>query len=162
MAVIVANGDIVYFNAAKATATSFKIKENITDKTRNDGTKSAEIMEPLKDLSNFWRTLETSLINCEFNYIRTWSANCVILSTAVANQVTTFSLTDIPVVTLSTQDNAKLLQQLQSGFKRTIYWNKCQSKVTIKAQNPYLDYLIDPSFQAENKFFALSFENNNH
>ena len=106
MAVIVANGDIVYFNAAKATANSFKIKENITDKTRNDGTKSAEIMEPFKDLSNFWRTLETSLINCAFNYIRTWSANCVILSTTVANQVTTFSLTDtkfyVPVVTLST------------------------------------------------------------
>ena len=55
-----------------------------------------------------------SLINCEFNYIRTWSANCVIVSTIVANQGTTFSITDtkfyVPVVTWPTKDNAKLLQ----------------------------------------------------
>ena len=64
----------------------------------------------------------------------------------------------VPVVTLSTQDNAKLLQQLKSGFKRRIYWNKCQSKVSIKEPNPYLDYLMDPSFQGVNRLF-LSFEN---
>ena len=69
-----------------------------------------------------------SLINCEVELILTWSANCVIIYTDNANQVPTFTITDanlyIPVVTLSTQDNAKLLPQLKSGFKRTISCNK--------------------------------------
>ena len=54
----------------------------------------------------------------------------------------------------STQDNAKLLQQ--SGFKTTMKWSKYQSKVTIQAPNPYLDYLIDPSFQGLHR--SLSFK----
>ena len=62
------------------------------------------------------------------------------------------------VVTLSDQDNVKLLVQLKSGFKRTINWNKYQSKVSTEAQNPYLDYLVDPSFQEVNRLFALLFE----
>ena len=53
---------------------------------------------------------------------------------------------------LSTQDNAKLLQQLKSGFKRTINWNKYQTKVSRKGQNQYLEFLIDPSFQGVNRF----------
>ena len=72
-------------------------------------------------------------------------------SNTAAGQATTF---------LSPQDNAKLLQQLASGFKRTIKQNKYQSKITIKVANPYLDYLIDPSFQGVNRLFVLSFENN--
>ena len=62
-------------------------------------------------------------------------------------------------MTLSIQNNAKLLQQLKRGFRRTINWNKYQVKVTIQVSNPYLDYLIDPSFQDVNRLFALSFEN---
>ena len=65
----------------------------------------------------------------------------------------------VPVVTLSTQDNAKPLQQLKSGFKRTINWNKYQSKLTIPAPNSYLDYSVDPSFQGVNRLSVLSFEN---
>ena len=65
----------------------------------------------------------------------------------------------VPAVTLSTEDNVKLLKQFQSGFKRTINWNKYQSKLTEQAKNRYLDYLNDPSFQGENKLFVLSFEN---
>ena len=61
------------------------------------------------------------LINCEVNLILAWSANCVIVYNDVANQGATFTITetklDVPVVTLSTQDNAKLLTQLKSGFK---------------------------------------------
>ena len=68
------------------------------------------------------------LINCEVNLILTWSSTCVITTSAGAGR---FKITDtklyIPVVTLSTQDNAKLLQQLKSGFKRTINWNKYES-----------------------------------
>ena len=63
----------------------------------------------------------------------------------------TFTITDtklyVPIVTVSTQDNTKLFQQLKSGFKRTTNWNKYQSKVTIHAPNPYLEFLIDSSFQ---------------
>ena len=64
------------------------------------------------------------LSNCEINVILTWSTNCVIVSTNVANQNATFEITDTklyaPVVTISTQDNSKLLQQLNSDFKRVI------------------------------------------
>ena len=69
-----------------------------------------------------------SLINCEVELILTWSGNCVIISTNVSDQNSTFTITETnlyaPVVTLSTQDIAKLLPQLKSGFKRTISWNK--------------------------------------
>ena len=63
------------------------------------------------------------------------------------------------MIILSTQDNAKLLEQLKSGFKRTIDWKKYQSKVTIQESNLNLDYLIDPSFQGVNVLFILSLEN---
>ena len=89
-------------------------------------------MAPLKYLNNVWRTLEMSVINCEINLILTWPANCVIISTDVANQNATFESRDsklyVPVVNLSTQDNSKLLQQLKYGFKRVIRWNKYLSK----------------------------------
>ena len=73
-----------------------------------------------------------------------------------------FLITDtkiyVPVLTVSTQDNAKLLEQLRSGFKRTINWNKYQPKISTERQNQYLDFLIDPSFQGVNRVFVLSFE----
>ena len=56
--------------------------------------KKVEIMAPLKYLSNFWRTLEMPLINCEVNLILTWYRNCVIVSTNVANKNATFAITD--------------------------------------------------------------------
>ena len=58
-----------------------------------------------------------------------------------------------------TQDNAQLLQQLKSGFKRIINWNKYQSKKSTEAQNWYLDFFFSPSFQGVNRLFELSFEN---
>ena len=78
-------------------------------------------MVPLKCLSNFWRTLEMPLINCEVNLILTRSSTCVITNSTGSG---TLAINDtnlyVPVLTLSTQDNAKLLQQLKSGFKRVI------------------------------------------
>ena len=119
-------------------------------------------MIPLKYLSNFWRTLEIPLINCEVNLILTWSVNCVIVSTNVANQGAIFTITEtrlyVPVVTLSTQDNAKLLPKLKSGFKRTINWNKNLSKPKLLAQNPNLNYLVEPIFRGTNIIFVLVFE----
>ena len=103
------------------------------------------------------------LINCEINLILTWSADCVTISTDAANQIPTFTITEtnlyVPVVTLSTQDNAKLLPQLKSGFKRTISWNKYLSKPELLAQNPNLNYLVEPSFQGVDRLFVLAFEN---
>ena len=118
-------------------------------------------MAPLKYLSNFWRTLEMPLINCEVELILTWSAYCVIISTNVTNQVPTLTITEtnlyVPLVTLSTQDNAKLSPQLKSGFKRTIIWNKYLPKPELLAQNANLNHLIEPSFQGVNRLFVLAF-----
>ena len=126
------NGNIVDFNGENATD-SFNFKTKITGQTNDDGIINVEIMVPLKYLSNFWRTLEMPLINCEVELILNWSANCVIIYTNVNNQVPTFTITEtnlyVPVVTLSTQDNAKLLPQLKSGFKRTISCNKCKTRI---------------------------------
>ena len=114
-------------------------------------------MVPLKYLNNFWRTLEMPLINCEANLILTWSSTCVLISTNAQNQNATFAITDtklyVPVVTLSTQETTKFLQQLKSNFKRVINWNK---------QNPNLNHLIEPSFQGVNRLFVLAFENDDH
>ena len=62
-----------------------------------------------------------------------------------------------PVVSLSKGNDIKLLEQLKSGFKRTIKWNKYRSQMTIQPQNNSLNYLIDPSFTNVNRLFVLSF-----
>ena len=100
-------------------------------------------MVPLKYLSNFWRTLEMPLINCEVNLILTWSPTCT-------------------VVALSTQENAKFLQQLKSGFKRVINWNKYLSKPELLARNQNLNHLVEPSFQGVNRLFVLASENDDY
>ena len=124
------NNEIIVFDVNNATD-SFKFKAKITGQTGNNRTKDVEIV-PLKYLSNFWRTLEMPLINCEVNLILTWSSTCVLIATGNQNQAARFAITDIklyvPVVTLSTQENSKFLQQLKSGFKRVINWNKYLSK----------------------------------
>ena len=83
------NNAIVNFTENNLTD-SFNFKVKMTGQTGDDGTKNVEIMVPLKYLSDFWRTLEMHLINCEINLILTWSTNCVIVSTNVANQNATF------------------------------------------------------------------------
>ena len=98
---------------------SFKSKIKITRNTLADGnTKDVEIIVPLKYIGNFWRSLEIPSTNCELNLIITWSLTCFITNSTGTGR---FTITDkklyVPVVTLSTQDNAKLLQQLKSGFE---------------------------------------------
>ena len=143
---------------------SFKYKTKITGKTRNDNNeKDVEIMVPLKYLNNFWRSLEMPLINCEVNLILTRSSTCVITE---SNGAGTFAITDtnlyVPVVTLSTQENTKFFQQLKSGFKRVINWNKYLSKPELIAQNPNLNHLVEPSFQGVNRLIVLAFEGDNN
>ena len=119
-------------------------------------------MVPLKYLRNFWRTLEIPLINCEVELILTWLADCVIIHTNVADQAPTFERTETnlyaPAVTLSSQDNSKLLLQLKSGFKRTTSWNKYLSKPELLPRNLNLSHLIEPSFHGINRLFVLAFE----
>ena len=107
--------------------------------------------------------------------ILTWSKECVITSmerrvitntrrdTSPTNA--TFEITDtklyVPVVTLSTKDDNNFLEQLKSGFKRTIKWNKYRSEMTNQTKNNNLNYLIDPTFTKVNRLFVLSFENEN-
>ena len=143
-----------------ANSESFKSKVKITGKTTDKGnTKDVEIIVPLKYLSNFWRTLEIPLINCEVNLILTWSKDCVVTNSTGEGKFETKLY--VPVVTLSTKDNDKLLEQLKSGLKKTISWNKYESSINTFAQNRYLNYLINPSFQGVNRLFVLSFENEN-
>ena len=98
------------------------------------------------------------LINCEVNLILTWSKDCVITNSTGEGK---FAITEtklyVPVITLSTKDNAKLLQQLKSGFKRIINWNKYESEMKTYAQDRYLNYLINPSSQGINRLFVLPF-----
>ena len=146
-----------------ANSESFKSKVKITGRTPNNGnTKDVEINVPLKYLSNFWRTLEMPLINCEVNLIVAWCKDCVITNSTGEEK---FEITGkklyVLVVALSTKDNEKLLQQLKSGFKKTISWNKYESSIKKFAQNRDLTYLINPSFQGVNRLFVLFFENEN-
>ena len=117
--------------------------------------------------------LDMLLINSEVSLILTWFKNCAITSKATIdaepaiNNPTKekFRITEtklyVLIVTLSTEDGHKLLEQLKTGFKRIIKWNKCRSEVTKKAKTINLNYLIDPTFDRVNRFFVLSFENEN-
>ena len=151
----------------------FKYKTNILGKTleNNDSLTDAKVVFPLKHLSNFWRASNIPLINCEVELILNWSTNCVLADmtvNAAANPGTVapsgakFKITDtklyVPVVTLSKENDIKLLEQLKSGFKRTIKWNKYRSQMTIQPQNNNLNYLIDPTFTNVNRLLVLSFQ----
>ena len=102
------------------------------------------------------------LNNCKIVPQLEWSKTCILDTSTVANQNPSFQINDtklyVPVVTLSTQENIKRLKQLESSFKRIINCNKYLAKTTNQAQNRYLEYLIDPSFQGVNRHFALLFK----
>ena len=120
---------------------------SITGKTAHDGnTKEVNFPVTLKHLSNFWRTLDMPLISCEVSVILTWSKNCVITDEATQDadpnvnppvpeikvsagailEITDTKL-NVPVVTLSTQDDNKSLEQLKTGFRKKVKWNKYRS-----------------------------------
>ena len=109
-------------------------------------------------MENSWN----ASINCVINQILTWSNRSFKIDNHIASQELIFTITDtkiyVLVVKLQT-DNAKLFEKLKSGFKRTINCNKYEPKVKIQQQNPYSDFLVQPSFQDVNRLFALSFQN---
>ena len=139
-----------------------------------EGTKEVEIAVPLKDLGNFWNTLNIPLINCEVSLRLTWSENCVIttlekrlVAAAQGDNLevcddsptnATFKIRDtklyVPVVTLSAENNNKLLEQLKTRFKRTFAWNKYKSEMSNQAKNNNLNCLIDPTFTNVNRLFV--------
>ena len=121
-----ANDDIASFATDNNNNASFKFKTNLAGRTKNNGTQNVKIIVPLKYLSNFWRTVEMPLINCEINLILAWSNRCFIIDNLIDGQEPTFAITDTKLCsscsssTLSTQDNAKMLEQLKSGFKEQL------------------------------------------
>ena len=99
----------------------------------NNNVNNVKLVVPLKYVSNFFRSLEMTLVNCKIDLELTWHKGCMISNAiAAANHVVSFMITDtklyVPVVTLSTKDNTNLTKQLNEGFKRTIYWNQYVSK----------------------------------
>ena len=141
--------------------------------------KDVTIAITLKYLGNFWRSLDIPLINCEITLILSWYEKCVLVGKALRNAPdpqpdrpvaaiesptdTKFEITDcklyVPVVTLSAENDNKLLEQLKSGFRKSIKWNKYMSQMSNQNKNNNLNYLIDPTFSNVNRLFVLSFEN---
>ena len=160
-------------NPLSSNSESFKYKTSITGKIpgNNDSLTNVKRVIPLEYLSNFSRSLNISVINCEVELILTCSKNCVLANMAVdaaadpaiiAPSGAKFKITDtklyVPVVNLSKENDIKLLEQLKSGSKRTIKWNKYRSKMTVQPQNNNLNYLIDPTITNFNRLFVLSFQ----
>ena len=172
-------------NIKEVNSNTFKYKNKITGNTYNvdagvqgydvnkNGKQEIELAIPLKYLGNFWRALNIPLISCEVSLELKWNKNCVITSLEEKqvdagppvvrdNAPTggTLAINDrklyIPVVTLSKEDEIKLLTNLKSGFKTEIIWNKYRSQMTF---NNNLNFLIDPTFTNVNKLFVLAYQN---
>ena len=170
------DADSNQFNNIKVVnSNTFKYKNKIIDNTNNQRTKDIELPIPLKYLGNFWRALNIPLISCEVSLELKWDKNCAITSLeqrviAGANPPArdnaptgaTLAITDcklyVPVVTLSKDDEVKLLTNLKSGFKREIIWNKYKSQITTEAANNNLNILVDPTFTNVNRLFVLAYK----
>ena len=137
-----------------------------------DEKEDIKIAIPLKYLSNFWRSLDIPIINWEITLILSWYKECVLVGRAfrgppaaaiISPTSAKFEITDcklyVPVVTLSVENDNKLLEQLKSGFRRSIKWNKYISQMSNPNKNNNLNYLIDTTFSNVNRLFVLSFEN---
>ena len=138
----------------------------------NSGKKSIELAIPLKYLGNFWRALNILLISCGVSLELKWNKNCVITSQQIGVNLdggntaaptgATFAINDckllVAAVTLSKDDDIKLLSYLKSGFKREVIWNKYRSQMTTEEANNNLNILIDPTFTNVNRLFVLAYQ----
>ena len=168
------------------SSNTFKYKNKVTGNTYDTaagaaghdankvGKQDVELAIPLKYLGNFWRALNIPLISCEVSLELTWNKNCVITSLedvqvsadppAVNGTPTgaTLAINDcklyIRVVTLSKDDEIKLLANLKSGFTREIIWNKYRSQMSAEAANSNLNILIDPTFTNVNRLLVLAYQ----
>ena len=167
-------------NIKVINSNTFKYKNKITGYTYNvdagaqgydvnkTGAQEVELAIPLKYLGNFWRALNIPLISCEVSLELKWDKNCIITSLEQrdigggnrdnAPTGATLAINDcklyVPAVTLSKDDEIKLLINLKSGFKREIIWNKYRSQMTTEAINNNLNILIDPTFTNVNRLFV--------
>ena len=172
-------------NIKVVDSNKFKYKNKITGNTYNvdagaqgydvnkNGTQEVELAIPLKYLGNFWRALNIPLISCEVSLELKWDKNCVATSLEQrdigggnrdnAPTGATLAINDcklyVPAVTLSKDDEIKLLTNLKSGFKREIIWNKYRSQMNTEAVNNNLNILIDPTFTNVNILFLLAYQN---
>ena len=175
-------------NDNTVNSNTFRYKNKITGNTYNvaadaegyiankNGMQKIELAIPLKYLGNFWRALNIPLISCEVSLELKWNKKCVITSLerrqvdAGPPVVRDNTPTDatlaidkcnlyIPVVTLSKDDEIKLLTNLKSGFKRETKWNKYRSQMSIEAGNNNLNILVDPTFTNVNRLFVLACQN---
>ena len=172
-------------NIKVVNSNTFKCKNKIIGNTYNvnvgadgyyvnkNGTQEVELAIPLKYSGNFWRALNIPLIICEVLLELKWHKNCVITSLEQrdigggnrgnAPTGATLAINNcklyVPAVTLSKDDEIKLLTNLKSGFKREIIWNKYRSQMTTEAINNNLNILIDPTSTNVNKLFVLAYQN---
>ena len=177
--------DNKFDNIKVVNSNTFKYKNKIIGNTYNvnagadgydvnkNGTQEVELAIPLKYLGNFWRALNIPLISCEVFLELKWDKNCVITSLEQrdigggnrdnAPTGATLAINNcklyVPAVTLSKDDEIKLLTNLKSGFKREIIWNKYRSQMTAEAINNNLNILIDPTFTNVNRLFVLAYQN---
>ena len=176
-----------FVNRNVVNSNTFKYKNKIIGNTYNvdaaaadydtnkSGTQEVEIAIPLKYLGNFWRALNILFISCEVSLELEWNKNCVITSLkerqvdagppVVRDGVPTgasLAINDcklyIPVVTLSKDDEIKLLTNLKSGLTKEIEWNKCRSQMCTEAINNNLNILVDPTFTNVNRLFVLAYQ----
>ena len=153
------------FNNTTDGSSSFKGKSSLTGESTAVGGhtvfKNVKIAVPLKYLSNFWRSLEMPLINRKIHLELNWSKDCVMWTIAD----TTFKLKNaklyVPIVTLSSKDDAKLVKLLQDGFSRPVYWNEYQTEIETRNldNNNLTRFPLDASFEVVRRLFVLVFNN---
>ena len=182
------DGNNNFANRNLVNSNAFKYKHKIIGNTydvaaggagydaNKEGTQKIELAIPLKYLGNFWRALNIPLISCEVSLELKWNKNCLITSLeqraiAGANPLArdnpptdaSLAINDcklyIPVVTLTKDDEIKLLTNLKSEFTREIIWNKYRSPMTTEAANNNLNILVDPAFTNVNRLFVLAYQN---
>ena len=167
-------------NNKTTTSKYFEYNTTLIGSTPKDNSRlDAEVVVPLKYLSKFWRSLNLPLSNCEIELDLVVSRYCVIskisrtIRAVPNNNPATYEVATIinrgtfqtdntklyvSVVTLSINDNIKLLENIKQEFKRTISWNK-YNQITTQPKNNSLDYLIDPTFKNMSRLFLRSFKN---
>ena len=176
-----------FLNNNVVNSSAFKYKNKITGNTyevaagdpghdaNKVGKQVVELATPVKYLGIFWRALNIPLISCEVSLELKWNKNCVITclervqadagppvvngTPTVATLAINYCKLYIPVVTLSKDDEIKLLTNLKSGFTREIIWNKYRSQVSTEAINSNLNILKDPTFTNVNRLFILAYQN---
>ena len=145
---------------------------NLNYDANRSGKKEVEIVISLKYLGNFWRALNMPLISCEISLELKWNKNCVITSQQIGINLdggdnaaptdATLAINDcklyVPVITLSKNDEIKLLTNLKSVFKRETLWNKSRSQMSTEADDNSLNILIDVSLTNVNRLFVLAYQ----